>query len=85
MNTGVYILYHTYNPNILYVGSTRSLGFKQRFNNHINELSKNKHNNTHLQNVANKYGIDGFKIKILQRVLPIYCIETEQYWIDKLK
>ena len=84
MNTGVYILYHTYNSEKIYVGSTQKLGFKQRFNNHLRELSQNKHNNNHLQAVSNKYGIENFRFKILQKVVPEYCLEVEQFWIDYL-
>lgn len=84
MNTGVYILYHIYNSDIKYVGSTKKLGFKQRFNNHIKELKKNIHNNTHLQSVANKYGVDGFRMDIILKCNPSYCIEAEQFWIDTL-
>jgi len=37
-----------------YIGQTYSI--KNRFYRHKNELLKNKHNNTHLQNAWNKYG-----------------------------
>jgi group I intron endonuclease len=49
--------------NKLYVGS--SIDIKRRKYEHIRLLKNNKHNNIHLQNAYNKYGILNLKWEIL--------------------
>ena len=83
METGVYAIYHDYNPEKLYVGST-SVNFNTRFKVHLNKLRRNIHNNSHLQNVANKHGIEGFHFKVIEETLPENCLNSEQKWIDVL-
>lgn len=80
--SGIYTITNTLN-NKIYVGSCAT-SIKQRWNNHKNELLKNKHTNTYLQRSVNKYGINNFKFEVLEECLPEYCISVEQYWINML-
>lgn len=62
-----------------YIGQTYSI--KNRFYRHKNELLKNKHHNTHLQNAWNKYGIENFEFIILEYCDIELLNEREIYWI----
>lgn len=81
-NTGVYKIINIVNKKI-YVGST-SLSFRYRKRDHFSTLRRNVHANSLLQNAFNKYGEDSFIFEIIEICEPIFCIEKEQYWIDKL-
>lgn len=80
LDTGVYEIRNTFN-NKSYIGSTR-VGFSVRWRNHLNQLRRNKHINTILQNSYNKYGEDKFKFTILHRIPREYCIKMEQFYLD---
>jgi len=60
---GIYCITNTIN-NYVYVGSTVNL--YARLIHHRAHLISNKHSNPYLQNAFNKYGINNFKIKILE-------------------
>jgi len=85
---GIYKIYHTYNKNKVYIGSAsgtyKAGGFNNRFSRHLRDLFIKRHHNRRLQNVVNKYGIEGIKFEILEYCNAENCIEREQYWIDKL-
>lgn len=59
---GVYQILNTAN-NKRYIGS--SVYIYKRFNQHLNTLRQNKHQNRFLQRAWNKYGADSFKFQIL--------------------
>lgn len=61
----VYCIWHIRKPNLFYIGST-TCKFNIRINAHIRELRNNQHFNPHLQNVINKYGLNGVKYKIIE-------------------
>lgn len=62
---GVYLITHV-DTDIIYVGSTKNC-FRTRWVHHLNGLYKeNKTGNRVLINIANKYGADGFRFKVLQ-------------------
>ena len=82
MKTGIYTITNLLN-NKIYVGST-ILSFNKRFNQHKHLLRKNKHHSKYLQNSWNKYGEENFVFKILDYVLPEFCLSTEIYWINLL-
>lgn len=65
---GVYLITHV-DTDVIYVGSTRS-NFRTRWVAHLNGLYKeeNKTGNRVLINIANKYGADGFRFKVLQEM-----------------
>lgn len=67
-----------------YVGQTRSI--KDRWNEHIKNLTYNRHGNTYLQRAWNKYGKDNFQFLIIEEVKDENKLtEREQYWIDFYK
>ena len=78
---GVYCIKNKIN-NKVYIGSSHNM--YKRFRRHLNELRKNKHGNTHLQNAFLKYGEGNFYICIFD-----YCLEDsislkEQFYMDLL-
>lgn len=92
---GVYKIYHVTKANVFYIGSASGtkgkkpceLGFYGRFRRHLRALEKNKHDSKYLQNVVNKYGIDGLRFEIIEVVNSTdrtYILEREQYYLDKL-
>lgn len=83
LKTGVYCWTNRINSKV-YVGSA-SASFSLRFRLHRSKLRKGKHENRHFQNAWKKYGSRNFVLSIVERCPPGYCLEREQYWIDKLK
>lgn len=89
---GVYKIYHEYNPSIIYIGSTSRTtnkkyqsGFYNRWKSHLNLLKNSKHNSKYLQNIVNKYGIEGIRFAIVEVVECLdNCIRREQFYIDFL-
>jgi hypothetical protein len=93
--TGVYSIYHKHDDTKLYIGSTSLKkksnrkthhGFYRRFYEHVRYLKLGVHHSKHLQNVVNKYGIEGLIFSILETCddLSVYEIrEREQYYITK--
>lgn len=81
---GVYAIIHSDSPNKIYIGSTKAKkGFNGRWYNHIFLLKKNKHYSKHLQNIVNKYGLNGLTFKILEKVYDTEFLYTiEQKWLD---
>lgn len=67
----------------IYVGSSKNL--YSRLTEHKSDLINKRHINPFLQNVFNKYGIDKFKIEILEFCLPEIRIKKEKEWINKIK
>lgn len=93
--SGVYKIYHIAKANIFYIGSASGnqgkkacqLGFYNRFRQHLRALEKNKHSSKYLQNVVNKYGIEGLRFEIIEVVDSTdrtYILEREQYYLDLL-
>lgn len=86
---GVYKIAHKQYPNKIYIGSTSSLkgkgGFYDRWRRHYADLKTQKHCNDKLQNMVNKYGIDGLEFSIIEVCKNDECLNKEQFWIDELK
>jgi group I intron endonuclease len=81
--SGIYLIKSFIN-NKKYIGSAISIS--TRINRgHLKDLRNNKHDNTHLQNHVNKYGINDLQFSILETCPNEKLIEREQYWIDTLK
>jgi group I intron endonuclease len=77
---GVYQILNIKNDKV-YIGSSNNIN--RRLRDHVNKLLKNKHKNIYLQHAFNKYGIDSFRINILEIVDDRkFLIEKEQSWID---
>lgn len=95
---GVYSIYHSYNPDKIYVGSTSVRkkdnrkthhGFYHRFYSHLRSLTLNAHHSKYLQAVVNKYGLEGLVFNILEicddSFSKVQIQEREQYYINILK
>ena len=82
---GVYIITHNNTPTV-YVGSTCCKGgFAERWRHHILYLERGK-NNPVLTNICKKYGIEGFRFSILERMNGCTQEEIrkrERYYIEK--
>jgi group I intron endonuclease len=65
----------------IYIGSTKD--FATRCRTHINELNKNTHRNSKLQNSWNKYGKNNFRFEIIEYDVKDQYF-TEQLYLDKL-
>ena len=63
IKSGIYKIINKINGKY-YVGSSRNI--KIRWNNHIKNLNKNIHHNSHLQYAWNKYGSENFVFKIVE-------------------
>lgn len=94
---GIYSIHHISDPEKLYIGSTSKLqkcnrkthhGFYKRFYDHTRLLNLQIHHSKYLQNVVNKYGIEGVVFNILEiceNLSKEEIIEREQYYITKLQ
>lgn len=76
MNCGVYEIVNKINGH-KYVGS--SIDIRRRWQEHKNDLRKEKHHNTYLQRAWNKYGEKCFKFKVL-----VYANQKESLRIENL-
>lgn len=88
-STGIYCIFNLVN-NKIYVGSAADTkdkygGFRKRLKIHVNSLVRGDHYNRHLQRSFLKYGVDSFKIILLEVCEPGFCLEREQFYIDTLK
>jgi len=78
--SGIYMIINLAN-NKFYIGSSNDIYNRKLA--HIRNLKKNKHDNTHLQNSFNKYGIDYFIWVIVELLEDNHdLLIREQYWID---
>ena len=92
LKTGIYKIYHTYNPSRVYIGSASrafskrkyDIGFLVRWKKHLTELKNNKHANTKLQRIINKHGISGINFEIIEFCESEKCLERENYYINLL-
>lgn len=80
-NEGIYLIYNQVN-NDCYIGHSMNVG--NRKTKHISLLSNNKHSNELLQNAVNQYGIENFKIGVLEYTTE-NLLEKEQKYVDILK
>lgn len=82
MLSGIYLI--TCNENgRRYVGSSKDI--ERRVRSHCQDLSKNRHDNRHLQRAWNKYGSAAFCFSVLEFVNDHSRLtEREQYWMDDL-
>jgi len=93
---GIYKIHHIRKPNVYYVGSASGvygkkdckIGFYRRFLMHLHKLENKTHTSPYMQNVANKYGVDGFMFEILEVIDSEdreFILKREQHYIDKIK
>ena len=79
-DSGIYTIINTITGR-QYIGSTKHLE-KRRYE-HFLSLKHNIHGNRYLQNSFNKYGMQKFDFRILERLDIDGLIPQEQYWIDR--
>ena len=78
---GVYQITVKGSIDYIYVG--HSINCKQRYHSHKVKLRQNKHSNPILQRLWNKYGIQKFEFKIVERNIPKEQLHiVEQKYID---
>lgn len=75
--SGIYKI--TINDYYIYIG--QSMDVKSRWSAHLSELKRNRHRNTKLQNVFNKY-FDTIKFEVVEYCDVNMLDEREIYWID---
>lgn len=76
---GIYCIKNKVNSK-LYIGKTINL-YRRKYQ-HIGELKRNKHKNSHLQYAFNKYGIDNFAFEIIEFCELKDLGYREYYWIN---
>jgi len=81
MNCGIYEIINTIN-NKRYIGKSKDID--NRWKQHINLLSKNKHHSIKLQRAWNKYGNDSFEFNILEITNQDKLPALEKSYIEKL-
>jgi len=92
---GIYKISHIDKSDLFYIGSASGTfngkkcqkGFYRRFLEHLRALENKKHDSKYLQNVINKYGIEGIRFEILEIVETDNrktILEREQYYLDLL-
>lgn len=92
---GIYKITHLSKIDVSYIGSASGTfngkkcqkGFYRRFLEHLRALENKKHDSKYLQNVVNKYGIEGIRFEILEIVETEdrkIILEREQYYLDSL-
>jgi len=64
----------------VYIGSTINL--KKRWGEHKRSLLKGNHQNKHLQNFVNKYGLDVLKFNVIEVVDNKKQLISEQFYLD---
>lgn len=78
--SGIYKIVNLVNGHV-YIGE--SYHCLQRKRQHLRELKKNRHSNSHLQRAWNKYGKENFKFIIIETCPENIRYLRERYWIAK--
>jgi len=83
ITSGIYSITNIAN-NKIYIGSAVNL--TRRWKHHIKDLKNKTHRNILLQRTYDKYGIEIFEFKVIERVQDkSKLLEREGYWMDKLE
>nr|DAH03957.1 MAG TPA: intron associated endonuclease [Caudoviricetes sp.] len=77
---GIYKITNTVDGKI-YIGQT--VNYEKRKRSHRSYLLNNKHCNSHLQRAFNKYGLDSFKIELIQECKIDELDDLEKFYIKK--
>ena len=80
---GIYKIQSKVKPEKFYIDS--AIYIRNRWAMHLNDLKKNHHHASKLQNHYNKYGKDDLILIIVEPCLPEFLVIREQYYINKLK
>lgn len=68
--------------NKVYIGQTSRKNVNERYLEHIRESRKDKNKNRPLYNAFRKYGIDNFKMEVLEEIDNELLSEKEKYYIN---
>lgn len=79
MTCGIYKIANAINDKV-YIGQSRS--YERRRASHLNKLSKNKHENSHLQRSWNKYGRENFTVDLIEVCEIEVLTERENHWMN---
>lgn len=66
-----------------YIGSAKHI--YGRWSVHKSQLSKQKHHSPYLQHAVEKYGLENFKLEIVEECLITLLLEREQFYLDTLR
>jgi group I intron endonuclease len=80
--SGIYCILNILN-NKRYIGYSQNIN--KRWTRHKNDLRRNKHDNSYLQNAWNKYGEENFEFVILEKCQAEFLKEREVYYIKQYK
>ena len=85
MKSGVYQIRNIVN-NTFYIGSSKNIDMRWR--EHVNCLKANRHGNSRLQRVWNKYGPETFVFEVIKECDEKYILQEEQmllnqFWDDE--
>lgn len=80
--TGVYVI-ECIPTGLIYVGS--SVNIRNRWEQHINSLDRDTHENSYLQRAWNKYGQENFTFSVLELCKKSDITEIEQKYLDFYK
>lgn len=78
--SGIYIIKNAIDSRV-YIGSAVNLAVRK--GTHFSQLRNNKHHNSHLQNFANKYGINSLIFDVLEFCEKTVLLEREQYYFTQ--
>jgi group I intron endonuclease len=81
---GVYMVLNVI-TNGRYVGSAATETIRQRWGSHRYRLKSHKACGKDMQNAYDTYGIDSFRIIVLENTAPEDAKAREQYWLDHFK
>lgn len=81
MTTGIYSITSIESGKI-YVG--RSVAIERRWGDHLRNLYLGQHENKHLQNIYNKYGIRNLNFRVLEVCSEDALAQKEVYWYNEL-
>lgn len=82
MTIGVYCIKNKVDG-LVYVG--QSVNVRSRLNDHKSDLRRGIHENPHLQNAFNKYGLGVFEFSVLCECSEMDLDAQERYWIETFK
>lgn len=75
-------IYCIFNSKYYYIGQAKDI--RKRWRSHRNHCSKNKHDNSFVQRVYNKYNeTDPYKIQVLELCAEIDLTDRESFWVKE--
>jgi group I intron endonuclease len=79
--TGVYQIKNLVTGHV-YIGSTKN-SFIRRFQQHLSDYNRGRRKTRKLFEAFDQYGLESFEFSVVCICIGRYCIEAEQFYIDK--